>query len=259
MFIFDIYDIRDEQGNISRIVVQLEDRTDEIERKDINRELNMQKRISSAVLDILEQDRNRVSKELHDQIGQKLLLAKSGLEMMQDDKSAGLEKLEEVKQQIIGISKEIKSIIFSLHPAELDNYGLIEAIQLMVRKFSDLSGIKSTINIYGGSKIQDRKLELNIYRIFQEALNNITKHAMASVVQIELHFSPVMIRGLVKDNGIGFNVNQTEFGTLVDVGYGLISMRERTKISGGEFSIHSKLTKGAEILFEIPLKENDEN
>jgi len=125
----------------------------------------------------------------------------------------------------------------------------------MVRNFSDLSGIKTSINFYGEEKIKDKKLELNIYRIIQEALNNISKHAKANKVDIDLHFNSRMFRGTVKDNGIGFDIKSQGVGTLVGIGYGLISMRERTKISGGEFSVQSKPGKGAEIFFEIPIQD----
>lgn len=255
MIVFDIYDIKDEKGMVNRIVCQIEDRTDEINQEDINNELDLQRRISSAVLDILEEDRRRVSKELHDHIGQKLLLAKLGLEMIEDESESTQKIIDESKKTIIGISKDIKSIIFSLRPAELDNYGLIDALQLMVRNFIELSGIQTSINFYGEEKIKDKKLELNIYRIVQEALNNITKHAKASKVDIELHFNAGMFRGTVKDNGVGFDTDNTGIGTIVGVGYGLISIRERTKISGGEFSIQSQIGKGTEILIEIPVQK----
>jgi PAS domain S-box-containing protein len=256
MIVYDIYDIRSEKGLVRSIVCQIEDRTDELQYEDVNKELNLQKRISSAVLDILEEDRKRVSKELHDQIGQKLLLAKLGLELIEDDPLQSRIKIEQSKKQIIGISKDIKSIIFSLRPAELDNYGLVDAIQLMVRNFSDVTGIKAMINVFGNLNIRDKKLELNVYRIIQEALNNISKHAKAKDVQIDLHFNSRMIRGIVKDNGVGFDVKATDKGTILDIGYGLISMRERSKISGGEFSIQSEPGKGTEIYFAIPFKES---
>jgi len=255
VYIFNIFDVKDEKGKVNRIICQLEDRTDELQREDINRELDLQKRISRAVIDILEQDRKRVAKELHDQIGQKLLLAKLGLEMIEEKAFENKEKIEEAKKQIIDISRDIKSIIFSLRPAELDNYGLTDAIQLMARKFSDVTGTKAMINVFGNVKVRDKKNELNVYRIIQEALNNISKHANASEVQIDLHFSSGMIRGSVKDNGVGFDVKDTDKGTILDIGYGLISMRERTKISGGEFLINSELGKGTEIYFAIPSKD----
>lgn len=253
--VFDIYDIKDEEGNVNRIVCQIEDRTDEMKREDINRELNLQKRISRAVLDILEEDRKRVSKELHDQIGQKLLLAKLGIEVLQEEKGQKNPKLEEAKNQIVGISKEIKSIILSLHPAELDNYGLIDAVQMMVNNFSTMMRIQISLDFYGSPKSLNKKLELNIYRIVQEGLNNISKHAKAKSVSIELKFNDEYIKGKVTDDGIGFDMKKLDSGTLVDVGYGLISMRERVKISDGEFSMFSKPGEGTEINFEIPLVE----
>ena len=256
VYIFNIFDIKDEKGKVNRIICQLEDRTDVLQREDINRELDLQKRISSAVIDILEQDRKRVAKELHDQIGQKLLLAKLGLEMIEEKTFENNEKIEEAKRQIIDISRDIKSIIFSLRPAELDNYGLTDAIQLMAHKFSDVTHIKAMINVFGNVKVRNKKIELNVYRIIQEALNNISKHANATEVQIDLHFNSRMIRGSVKDNGVGFDVNDTDKGTILDIGYGLISMRERTKISGGEFSIQSEPGRGTEIYFAIPLKDD---
>ncbi|MDP2362361.1 MAG: ATP-binding protein, partial [Ignavibacteria bacterium] len=252
--VFNIYSTENEYGKVDRIVCLIEDRSDEVKRAEIKNELKVQKKLSAAVIDILESERMRVSKELHDQIGQKLLLAKLELEMIEEIPNDEKFNLKKVKDQLLEVSKDIKSVIYSLHPAELETYGLIDAVDLMLKKFADLSKIKVNFNCVGKYFRANKKIELNIYRIIQEAFNNISKHSFAKNIEVELQFTNDLISVNIKDDGVGFSVRSLENKKLNNgSGYGLISMKERTYISGGEFSIHSEPGNGTNIQIKIPL------
>lgn len=252
--VFNIYVTKYESGTVSRIVCQLEDRTNEIKQLEMKHQLQLQKKLSSASFDILEQERKRVSKELHDQIGQKLLLTKLGLEMIEQNSDSNNYNLTNTKEQLLQISKEIKEVIFSLHPAELKNYGLIDAVELMLKKFSNLTNINSSLQIEGEYKRLNEKLELNIYRIIQEAMNNVSKHSQADKVEVKLSFKEKSVEGFISDNGNGFSFDFDELNNGNNLGgYGLISMFERTKLLGGTINLDSKPGEGTKISFKISI------
>lgn len=256
IIICSLYGIKDQTGKVTRIVCNLEDITELKKQEEYQRELKIQSRISEAVINLLEQERKRVAQELHDQIGQKLLVSKLGIEAIGDVDPSTEDYLENVKKQIISISKDIKSIIHSLHPAELDNYGLKEALQLMVHDFAYMSGIKSKINYFGAPVRVDKNIELSIYRIIQEATNNIAKYSEATETNIELHFDSDCIIGIIRDNGIGFNLDFVENKSPKEAGFGLISMKERARLLAGELFITSD-NRGTKIHFEIPTRETE--
>ena len=250
---FHINNITDSEKKKYLIVIAL-DVTDEISRAEINNELNNMMQSSASILTVLENERKRIAKDLHDSIGQKLVVAKLNLEYVQKQSDEKIEEIEKTKQHIQQISKDIKMIIHNLHPVVIDKYSLTDALNNLVQNFNIESDTRTTIQFFGKYLNENKNINLNIYRILQEALNNIHKHSAADKVNIQLHFSEETITGLIEDNGKGFDENILSQNNSRFTGYGVLSMQERTRACGGDFSIESKPGIGTKVIFHIPIK-----
>ncbi len=143
-----------------------------------------------------------------------------------------------------------------MHPIELENYGLVDALQSMILHCSNVGSFTPEVKVIGKYLQASKDVELGIYRISQEALNNITKHSKASKVEIEFHFNNNLLVGIIKDNGIGFDVNKILKQNNKEHVFGLSSMQGRANFLNGNFEINSSPNKGTNIHFEIPIKEN---
>ncbi len=256
MMVLSVYDVKNINGNINKVIINYEDVTDHMHRIETENELKMQKIISKSMFDFLESERKRVSKELHDQIGQKLMLTKLNLEII-NSKEPNFVNTDEIIKLVVNINKDIKDIVYSLHPAELENYGLVEALKSMIRRCSKAADFKPTINIFGKYVPLKKETELEIYRIIQEIVNNICKHSKAKEANFELHFSEDSFSGIISDNGKGFDFKKYEKNFNKLKSYGLISIRERVKILGGSLEINSKIGLGTKVYIEIPLNYNE--
>ncbi len=250
-----VYDIKNLNGDTEKIVCNYEDITDQIQRLDTDKELELQRIVSKKMFAFIEDERKRISKELHDQIGQKLMLIKLNIELLKDSSPKTTEKIDKTIKLLLNTNKEIKDIIYSLHPAELENYGLIAALDSMIHQCSSTGCYKASINVYGEYSPMGKNTELAIYRICQEVINNITKHSKATEVKLEFHFQQDKFIAIITDNGIGFNVHDYQLQTNSLRSFGLISIQERAKILNGFLEFESKINEGTKVYFQIPLKE----
>jgi len=201
-----------------------------------------------------EGERKRIARELHDQTGQALASFMVDLKVLENARSA-----EELGQGIARLRKAITEEMEAIHdlavalrPTVLDDLGLVPAVEMLARNFEKRHRIQVRLNFLG---FLDRRLEVCletcVYRIIQEALTNIAKHAQATEVTIFLECREETLRGGVEDNGRGFepgNIDQAKH-------MGIYGMRERIQLLGGSFHIDSDTGEGAMISFEIPLKQ----
>ncbi|MFC2082227.1 ATP-binding protein [Bacteroidota bacterium] len=256
IIIIDVYPITDEDGNLSEIVINLEDITERLRRDEVDKELELQKGAMRTIFQFLEAERKRLAKELHDHIGQKLLLSKVYVELLKEKYTIDSKKFEEIIEILLNTNSEVREIVYSLHPAELENYGLKDAIQSRVNHCSEIGKYNVKIDFFGDYKGINKETELGVFRICQEALSNITKHAQASEVKLEFHMTNNLIIGIIHDNGIGFNTAEKSMKQSQGHSFGLISMRERARILNGNLEIESSSSNGTKIHFEIPIEEN---
>lgn len=248
MLILDFYAIKNSRYEIEKVVLNIEDITEQTRSHELSKELETRKDLIGEIFDYLDAERRHISKELHDRIGQNLLLIKMNAELIKEAKLYVPEKSDEIVKLIIETSKEIKEIIYSLYPVEIEKYGLKESIQNMVNRINKITDIKFTIKFIGGNNTIPKKLELAIFRVIQEALNNITKHSKASNVKVDININHKMILGLISDDGMGFNdVHRDE------TKYGMRFMEERIESLGGYFEVNSKIKNGTSVHFEIPI------
>ncbi len=256
MLVFDFYSIKNKNGVIEKIVCSVEDITEQIITKELTEELAVRKDVLGEMFDFLDTERKHISQELHDRIGQNLLLIKMLAELQKESDVTDPQKIDEIINLTRKTSREIKEIIYSLYPIEIEKYGLIESVQHMVAKFSKVTDIKFEVKYSGKTFDLDKKYKLAIFRVSQEALNNIIKYSDATKVSLEYHFKPELIFGSITDNGKGF-VLSNDSRRNEKPKFGLKYIRERIESIGGQIEIHSEVNKGTSIFFEIPTQNKE--
>ena len=197
--------------------------------------------LSEKLLQAQEAERKRIASELHDSIGQSISAIKFGMEnAMREYRSvlpqSGMLYMQDVVEKLRDSIEEVRKISMNLRPSMLDDLGLQATIKWFTREFSDLFpliSVDTQINIEESDLSDTRKVV--IFRVIQESLNNIGKHAEASNVYVELLNTGDRLTISVKDDGKGFSPDTVYLGQ----GFGLSSMRERVKLTAGEFAIES--------------------
>lgn len=215
----------------------------------------VEKKLSRLVLQGQEEERKRVSRELHDGIGQSLYsilvtLTVGGQDLSPENQT---KYLQQAKQLTIDAMEEVKRMTRSLRPSILDDLGLIPALRSYIESYQKVHGIKVIFDVTGDRERVQADGETTLYRIFQEALTNIAKHAQASLVHISIHKTEDHIFVTIQDNGVGFNINHF-FKDNDHQGIGLLSMKERAEAHKGTMKIISKINQGTTISVSIPNK-----
>lgn len=211
---------------------------------------NRLRHLSSQLLTIQEDERKEIARDLHDGVGQMLTAIKFKIEdiLQQKDQTGKISK-EESLQSLIPIIKEsieeLRRIQTNLRPSLLDDLGIIATLKWFSREFGK---IYSTLQIVHDFQIEEEEipspLKIVLYRITQEAFNNIAKHSQADLVRLSLRKVESRMELIIEDNGIGFDPNLSFSPEPCKKGLGLNSMRERTELSGGTFILESSLRKG---------------
>ncbi len=214
--------------------------------------------LSSQLITAQEQERKRVASELHDGLGSALSGIKFKVETILhqrgENKLKAIEKqLESVVPMIQEVIREVRRIQTDLRPATLDSLGVLATIRGACRRFQT---IYPPISIQEEEDIQEEEipawLKIVIYRIFQEALNNVGKHSRADLVNLSLRKRDGKTELVIQDNGRGFDVNEALSRSSSIRGLGLTSMRERAELSGGSFTVESTVGKGTIVRVSWP-------
>ncbi len=201
----------------------------------------------------IEEDRKRIARELHDGIGQNLLLLKMNLIKNYQEPLSQTGQEKNFGETIVFLQNtiaELKMILFNLKPPILEDMGLAPAVTALVQRVSDESSIKGSVNIMGLEERVDAKIETAIYRIVQEALNNIVKHSHASEFSVQMMNKDRLIKLMIIDNGNGFTADKMHNIS----GFGLLNMKERAESFKGSFKIESSAENGTLIVINIPLE-----
>ena len=205
-----------------------------------------------------ENERLKISRDLHDHVAQDLSTLKISLETLFKDQPTEIRKkvgqLSDILQRSIA---SVRDMAYDLRPPGLDQLGLVKTLYRYCEDFSKSSGVEIDFAAAGVDELNlEYETQINFYRLIQEALNNIKRHAAANRVTIRLVASSPDIVIRIKDNGKGFNVNDRRKRALKEKRMGLQSMVERVRLLEGKINIQSRPNKGTYILIEIPLKEN---
>jgi signal transduction histidine kinase len=202
-----------------------------------------------------EGERQRIAAELHDSLGQRLSLIKnlalvSLREMREADPLHG--HIEEISSQASGANREVREIAYNLRPYQLDRIGLTKAIQSLAESIREACGIATLVHVDDIDDAFRKDLEINFYRIVQEALNNVVKHSQASEVTMVIERTKDFVNLTVRDNGRGGVPNIMD-GNSSCRGFGVTGMIERGYLLGGKTVIHSVQGQGTTVTVEIAL------
>lgn len=204
--------------------------------------------LSTRLLRAQEEERKRVAKELHDGMGSSLSAIKFGLERALQDTSGGkwrLELLETLVSTTGQAIEEVRRIMADLRPSVLDDLGIVPTINWFCRQFRT---IHPETAVEQQLEIEEREvpevLKIVIFRIMQEAFQNVAKHGRAKIVRIGLQNSGNRIELRIEDDGVGFDSSANSARKAWEAGMGLSSMKERTELSGGRFEVRSEKGKG---------------
>ena len=203
------------------------------------------------VVEAQELERRRIARELHDETGQALTSILLGLKPLEqaaatDDDRAAAASLREL---VVSTLQDVRRLAVELRPSALDDFGLVPAVERLADTFRGQTGMQVDLESNLGEERLPSEVETVLYRIVQEALTNVVKHARASRISILLTDKDGAVAAVVEDDGLGFNPKATG-----DSGLGLVGMRERVGIVGGRIQIESAAGAGTTVVAEVPLR-----
>jgi len=202
-----------------------------------------------SVIDGQDQERNRLSRELHDGIGQSLIAVKLQLENAETQNYSMMRAgIDSAKSMIDLTIEDVRRVCNALLPAALNEFGIVSTLRALCSEMTSLAGFKAVLESEGSMDRMSKKSQIYIYRIAQEALNNIAKHARATQVIMKIKRENNIVTFEVSDNGKGFIFDPICFAQR----NGLQNMRERTHLLQGEFTINSQPGNGTTIKVSIP-------
>ncbi len=205
-----------------------------------------------------EDERRRISTELHDGLAQWISSASYALQLgnahlAKSNTKKAREEIQRANDIIHQSIKELRRIILNLHPSTLSELGMVGALQQNVKTFSMETDILGNFTINGDPRPLSSVQEITVYRVVSEALNNVRRHSGASVVEVKLMYEPEDVVIEITDNGKGFNLDETLRTETAEGNLGLVSMRERAEMIGGNLKIDTSISKGTKITVSIPV------
>jgi len=245
------------EASISKLIVG-ERTTFTVIVRDITDRLRSEQQLQSLTTELItaqEEERRRIARELHDDINQRLALL--AIEMGRIEyasptmTSQTAEIAQSLAQQLAKISDDVRRMAYQFHPSILDDLGLTAALQQLTNEWSTKTGIKVVIvQEEEMAKLLPRNISSCLYRVAQESLANIMKHARATRVEVELTCDTEEVTLSVHDNGVGFDLKEIQAR---HPGLGLVNMRERVRTVRGQIDLDSNPGLGTHITVQVPL------
>ena len=207
--------------------------------------------ILKAQIKVQEQTFQHIANEIHDNIGQKLSFAKLQLNVMQDFYNKHQQEIiQEIAEVITESLSDLRNLSRSLSLDFIANNGFIKAVENEIEKLNKSGLYQFKLIVQGDSQFLDLDKELMLFRIVQESLNNVVKHAQAKQILIKLHYTTNNLLVKIEDDGIGFDVNKKSNGS------GLSNISKRAQSIGGFATINSSISTGTIIQINIPIYES---
>lgn len=235
-------------GYLSGGLMDLSEKLDDIREKQT---------LGIKIIKAQEEERKRVAREIHDgpaQLMANLVIKTELCEKLVDRNPEQVKTELNSLKELARISlKDVRKIIYDLRPMSLDDLGLIPTVQRFISNYMAETKQNVELNVFGDSVALAPIVELASFRIIQESLNNIKKHAGADNVHVKLEYMKEAIKLVVSDNGKGFNKENVKSQD-IDGGYGLLSMKERVDLLNGKLDVISTPGKGTKIFASIPLQ-----
>ncbi len=215
-----------------------------------------QEEISSLLIENQEQERTRIAREMHDSLGQELLLVKNRAMLgAETDDLKARRQFEQISASASAVLKSVRQLSHDLRPPELDQLGLTETLRSLYESIQDSTTMTVSAYLENIDGVFPKESEINVVRIVQEGLNNILKHSAATEVSLNISVRDRAVTILLHDNGKGFDTRGVNAGQ--PVGIGLTNIKERVRILGGTFAIESFPTTGTVLEIHIPLSPVD--
>ncbi|MGM0420355.1 MAG: sensor histidine kinase [Bacillota bacterium] len=216
-------------------------------------DMRNREKLAFKIIEAQEEERKRVAREIHDGPAQSLanlvLRTEIAQQLLKENWQKAEKELEDLKDIVRSSVKDIRKIIYDLRPMSLDDLGLIPTLRKYIDDFSANTGILVELQIRGEEHSLPASYEITIFRLIQEALTNMSKHANANSGRIQLEYTRHDIKILIIDDGEGFDLEENRSDS-----YGLISMRERCNLLQGDFEIKSTPGQGTRIRIILPLE-----
>lgn len=228
------------------------------QRKLIAQKLKQQEDLLYNVIKTQEEERQRIAKDLHDEIGSQLNIIKLNLhrlERKKDDAIIVRKTLKEIQELLGNTIQTTRQISHDLLPSVLDKFGLIAAINELSDHYQETTVELSFVVVENTSIIDDKSIELNIFRVLQEFISNAIRHGEATSITIQLWLNAQQLRLILMDNGKGFDSNNKEF----KAGLGISNMNSRMDMIGGRIKIKSTINEGTTANLLVNLNKNDTN
>ena len=223
----------------------------------LSRRHAQQEEFSRQLIASQESERKRISAELHDGLSQSLVIIRSrALSSLNSpyDYERAFEQLREIADAASQVIDDLNEIIYDLSPIQLDRLGLTGAIEDLLDNIADSHALRITRELDDVVGLLPKEVETNLYRIVQESVNNIIKHADARQMAVKMKSNPGFIELTIADDGKGFVPGQTKTGSRKG-GFGLTGVIERARLIGGAHSIESAPNRGTTISIKLSLKE----
>jgi PAS domain S-box-containing protein len=212
--------------------------------------------LAARLLTAQEEERRRVSRELHDDISQKLALLMVEIETLERNLPVShlqiLEQLRSFRERAAGLSDDVRNLAYRLHPSILEDLGLAVAMRSYAMDFSAREGIRVHLTQKKLPDTLPQEIASCLYRVMQESLRNAAKHAQTQRVTVMLTGSSHSIRLSIRDWGVGFDPDNSKVRRS---GLGLIGMEERVQLMNGTFDLHSSPGRGTQVVVRLPLPE----
>ncbi|SEC23370.1 Histidine kinase [Tenacibaculum sp. MAR_2009_124] len=216
--------------------------------------MNQQKVITSKIIENQEKEQDRIAKDMHDGIGQMLTGLKYNLESVNPEHTEKtIVKIEYLKELVTNIIKGVRTATFNLTPPELGDYGVVPALVKLTKELNKYTD--KQVVFYNKTNFDvrlDSLVEINIYRVVQEAVNNAIKYAGSSHIIVAISHSEKLLSIIIDDNGTGFNEDEMKDKNISE-GMGMIFMKERMKYVNGRIFINSSKENGTRITLNIPI------
>lgn len=241
----------------SRAMLQLWQREQQVQRQAQQQAQDLQV-LSQRMLGAQEAERARIARELHDELGQLLTAIKINLQTAQHTPGAlPAPELQENVQIIDDALRQVRHLALALRPSMLDNLGLRAALQWLAKDQAQRAGWVLTLELDVLEQRLHRDLETCFYRVAQEALTNVARHARATQVRLRLQYSDGMLHLQVHDNGVGADFTRRPPTTVREGGLGLQGMRERAALVGGQLQVQGYPGQGCTVYLRCPLRYAD--
>ena len=213
-------------------------------------------KLAFQLLRVQEEERRRISRDLHDDINQRLALLAMDIEVVERQLSSSSGNVggavRAIQDRVVELSDAVRHLAYQLHPSILDDLGLPIALQRLVDDFTARSHIRGNFGHKNIPAVVPQEIASCLYRIAQESLNNVARHAAASRVDVELTRSRSGLMVTITDNGVGFDSEQPRHGPH---GLGLLSMKERVALVHGVLQVSSAVGKGTRVQVEVLVPE----